>query len=487
MNKSYWLTALRFLVGWHFLYEGLWKLLQGNWSAASYLRSSHWNAAELFHKIADTPFLLNLVNHLNMWGLTLIGLALILGIFIRLSSVCGIALLTLYYMAQPPFGAKGPGDGHFLWFDRNVIEALALIGFCVVPSYGIGALFKQWRCKGKGADHNFSGNRREFLKNLSALPVLGAFAGAFFEKHGRVWEKENLKNKTDAVTGATVRAFEFKDMSELKKPIDTYGKIGPVKISRMFMGCNLIGGWAHARDLIYVSKLVKAYHEDWRVFRTLHMAEAAGMNTIILNPGLFRVMGDYLKNEGGKIQVLSDCAIGGDPVKGAQASIKFGAQMLYIQGEMTEKYIIREKNFKIIEDALAFMRKEGYQAGIGAHSLEAVKECVARGLVPDYWVKTIHPTTYWSANINGGSRHDNIWCTNPNETIEYMRTRPEPWIGFKTLAAGAVEPKDGFPFALKAGADFLCVGMYDFQLVENVNLFNDIFASCQKRDRPWRG
>lgn len=71
-------------------------------------------------------------------------------------------------------------------------------------------------------------------------------------------------------------------------------------------------------------------------------------------------------HEGGKIQVLSDCAIGGAPEKGAQAPIKFGAQMLYIQGEMTEKHIIRETNFKIIEDALAFLRKEGHQADIGA-------------------------------------------------------------------------------------------------------------------------
>jgi hypothetical protein len=31
----------------------------------------------------------------------------------------------------------------------------------------------------------------------------------------------------------------------------------------MVLGGNLIGGWAHARDLIYVDKLVKAYHTDW--------------------------------------------------------------------------------------------------------------------------------------------------------------------------------------------------------------------------------
>ena len=484
MKKSYWVTVLRFLVGWHFLYEGLWKLFRGGWSAEAYLKSSQWIAAELFHHIADNPLLLSIVNQLNVWGLILIGLALILGVVVRFASVCGIVLLALYYVAYPPFAANVAGEGHYLLFDRNVVEAVALMIVCAVPGYGLGALFRRWLYKG---EQSVAGDRREFLKNISALPVLGAFAGAFFERHGRVWEKDNLKNMPEAVTGATVRSFEFKDMDELEKPIDAYGKIGSVSLSRMFMGCNLIGGWAHARDLIYVSKLVKAYHEDWRVFRTLHMAEAAGMNTIILNPGLFRVMGDYLKNEGGKMQVLSDCAIGGDPVKGAQESIKFGAQMLYIQGEMTEKYIIREKNYKIIEDALAFMRKEGFQAGIGAHSLEAVKECVERGLVPDYWVKTIHPINYWSANINGGTRHDNIWCTNPDETIAFMQERPEPWIGFKTLAAGAVTPRQGFPFALKAGADFLCVGMYDFQLVENVNLFNEIFASCQERKRAWHG
>lgn len=483
MKKSYWVTLLRFLVGWHFLYEGLWKLLSGSWSAEPYLSSSEWIAAKLFHTIAETPTLLKVVDLLNIWGLTLIGLALILGVAIRFASISGIVLLALYYLAHPPFTAPAGGESHLLWIDRNVIEAFALAVICVIPSYGLGALFQQYRNR---RESPIAFDRREFLKNLSSLPVLGAFAGAFIEKHGPVWEKEHLKSIADAMTGPTLRTFESKDISKLKKPIEAFGQIGSTRLSRMFMGCNLIGGWAHARDLIYVSQLVKAYHEDWRVFRTLHMAEAAGMNTIILNPGLFRVMGDYLKKEGGKMQVLSDCAAGGNPIKGAEISIKFGAQMLYIQGEMTEKYIIREKNYKIMEDALAFMRKEGYQAGIGAHSLEAVKECVDRGLIPDYWVKTIHPINYWSANINGGTRHDNIWCTNPKETIAYMKERPEPWIGFKTLAAGAIRPKDGFPFALKAGADFLCVGMYDFQLVDNVNLFNEIFPSCQERERPWR-
>lgn len=481
MKRSYVVTLLRMLVGWHFLYEGAWKLLQGNWSAAGYLKASQWVGAEMFHKIADTPALLSVINQMNMWSLTLIGLALILGVCVRFASVGGLMLLALYYCAQPPFIAAS-ADGHFLWIDRNVIEALAMIVFIFVPSNGIGVLFNRWLRGGKDV---ISGERREFLRNFSAVPVLGAFGYAFFKKHGPVWEEENLKaRRADVKTSATVRTFEFKDMSELKKPISEFGTLDGKKVSRMFMGCNLIGGWAHARDLIYVNKLVKAYHEDWRVFKTLHMAEKAGMNTIILNPGLFRVVGDYKKNEGGKIQVMSDCAAG-LPVDGIKRSIDWGAEMLYLQGEMTEKYILREKNFKPFEDALSYARSVNRQLGIGAHSLEAVKLCIEHGLVPDYWVKTIHPTSYWSANV-GGRKHDNIWCDKPDEVIDFMNSRKEPWVGFKTLAAGAVHPNQGFPFALKAGADFLCVGMYDFQLVENVNLFNDIFADAAKaRKRPW--
>ena len=97
------------------------------------------------------------------------------------------------------------------------------------------------------------------------------------------------------MTSATVKAFDFADIKDLKKPIDTYGQIGKLKLSRMILGGNLMGGWAHARDLIYVDKLVKAYHTDWRIFRTFHMAEQCGVNTILTNPALMRVINDYWK------------------------------------------------------------------------------------------------------------------------------------------------------------------------------------------------
>ncbi len=58
-------------------------------------------------------------------------------------------------------------------------------------------------------------------------------------------------------------------------------------------------------------------------------------------------------------------------------------------------------------------------------------------------------------------------------------------IAFKVLAAGAIRPADGFRYAFENGADFLCVGMYDFQMVSNINTALDVLKSGLKRERRW--
>jgi len=62
-----------------------------------------------------------------------------------------------------------------------------------------------------------------------------------------------------------------------------------------------------------------------------------------------------------------------------------------------------------------------------------------------------------------------------------------PVMAFKVLAAGAIEPRDGFNWALQHGADFLCVGMFDFQVVHNVNTMIDVHANLKGRKREWYG
>jgi hypothetical protein len=99
-------------------------------------------------------------------------------------------------------------------------------------------------------------------------------------------------------------------------------------------------------------------------------------------------------------------------------------------------------------------------------------------------MKTLHSRKYWSAEH--AKEHDNIWCRKPEETIEFMSKVTAPWIAYKVLAAGAIGPTTGFKYALHKGADFLCVGMFDFQVAEDVQIFKGLFERGIKRERPWR-
>ena len=80
-----------------------------------------------------------------------------------------------------------------------------------------------------------------------------------------------------------------------------------MELSRLIMGGNLIGGWAHARDLLYASKLVKAYHTDERIMMTLQLAEKCGINAILTANSVGKKVNKYWHETGGKIKFISTC------------------------------------------------------------------------------------------------------------------------------------------------------------------------------------
>jgi len=124
------LVVMRVLIGWHFLYEGLSKLTTPGWSASGFLLQSRGPFAALFRGLAADPNRLLAVNQLTMWGLTAIGLGLILGGFTRLASAAGLLLILLFYLCNPPFVGyfySIPTEGSYLVVNKNLVEAAALV------------------------------------------------------------------------------------------------------------------------------------------------------------------------------------------------------------------------------------------------------------------------------------------------------------------------------------------------------------------------
>jgi len=334
--------------------------------------------------------------------------------------------------------------------------------------------------------------RRELLTGLAGTPLVGGLLMATLKLCG--WESHEERvlgaeleaaegEKVDAVTRPS-KTFQWARLKDLKGKVPA-GQIGDLKLSRMILGGNLMGGWAHARDLIYVSKLVKAYHHRHKIFETFRLAEACGINTILANPVLCETINDYWKNGGGEIQFISDCGGNSSELLGlTQKSIDSGAAACYVQGGIADS-LVANGQFDLIAKALELVRKNGLPAGIGGHKLATVKACVEKGFEPDFWMKTLHHGNYWSARHP--QQNDNIWCEEPEETIAFMNDLPQPWIAFKVLGAGAIHPKNGFKYAFQGGADFVCVGMYDFQVVEDTNILLDVLASKFPRRRAWHG
>ena len=118
---------LRISIGWFMFYAGITKILDPNWSAAGYLKGAKLFVG--FYQWMLSPGILPVINFVNEWGLTLLGVSLILGVFVRLSSILGAILMLLYYFPILDFPYPNP---HSYIVDEHVIYALVLILFAAI-------------------------------------------------------------------------------------------------------------------------------------------------------------------------------------------------------------------------------------------------------------------------------------------------------------------------------------------------------------------
>lgn len=515
-NLRYLFTLLNLVVGWHLLYEGVVKILDPQWTSASYLVMANGWFSDLFQKIAETPALLQITDLINMIGLTAAGLLLILGLFTRYAAIAGALLIGLYYVANPPMQSTNVGygvEGHYLLVNKNLVEIIILLIIAFIPKswyFGIGNLIRAAKNKEKmGAvevpkemNHTAATNkldRRTVLKNLISVPVLGTFAFAVAKTHGwRSFEEEDLMANSgiDGTSSPTIKLTDPIDLTQLRKPIPK-GKLGNLEVGRIICGGNLISGFSHSRDLIYVSKLLKTYFTEKKVMDTFWLCEECGINTTAISAreNEVKILNNYWK-QGGKIQWIAPTY---PKEKNYKENIDFaidnGASAVMIMGNIGDDWA-RSGKFELMAETIDYIKSKGVSAGLAGHDIETIKGAERHQVGAEFYMKTLHSRNYWSWKpeqakdkmVIDNYSVDNYWDRSPDETIAYMESLDKPWIAFKVLAAGAVHPKDGFRYAFEKGADFACVGMFDYQIVENANLLTDILEDRKfnrNRKRNW--
>ena len=342
-------------------------------------------------------------------------------------------------------------------------------------------------------------SRRRFLaQSVAVSGAAAALAGCSFEEKALLAHQDEENKEDSLLAEEPVKGLPM-------------GRIGNVKISRVIIGSNLFGGGAHSRNLKYVSDLMSRYFTEEKILDTLQLCEANGINT---NVGGDEIVKLYNKKRGGKMQVIGQLDPGHfdwsvdkntdgmisitkedirETVEEAARNGCVGAHLLGCRGDRW----VKVKRFDMLAEFVSCVKKNGMFAGIGGHDKRVPMECEKAGIDVDFYFKTIHPESYWGAikeedkkpfvvDSFGPYDNDCMWELYPQETIDFMKTVKKPWIGYKVLAAGAVQPKEAFQFAFENGTDFACVGMFDWQVRDNVLTAKKILAKDEVKNRARR-
>lgn len=272
------------------------------------------------------------------------------------------------------------------------------------------------------------------------------------------------------------------------------GTIGKVKISRLICGGNLISGYAHSRDLIYVSKLLKNYFSDERIMDTWALCEEHGINTMVAYPGDPHAVEVYRKyrDRGGRIQYLAQVNPTKEDVKTCvKMAVDAGAVGAFLVGNIGDVWT-RDNEVGRIGDLVTTIKDHGLISGVAGHELRTPMMVEKAGINPDFYMKTLHSENYWSKRRPDQMKEvidnygiDNYWCLDPENTIRFFQELERPWLAYKVLAAGAIHPRLGFKHAFENGADFCVVGMFDFQIAEDVAVANQVLNATRNRERAW--
>ncbi len=251
------------------------------------------------------------------------------------------------------------------------------------------------------------------------------------------------------------------------------GKFAERMVSRLIIGGNLISGSAHAGELLYQSALMTRYFDDQRIMDTWLLAEENGINTTLMrcDPHIIRNYTRYRKSISSDLQWIAQSAPEqGSPVENAKMARDSGAFAIYYHGGQCDR-LVKEGKVDEIGEVVESIKKIGLCSGICAHHLETIQACEKAGLDPDFYMYTVNKVDYLSSN--------------PAAIEAFMTGIDKPWIGFKVMGAGRDKPKEAFHHAFQRGADFICAGMFDWQVRDDAAFVKEMLDSGIARKRAW--
>ncbi len=189
-------------------------------------------------------------------------------------------------------------------------------------------------------------------------------------------------------------------------------------------------------------------------------------------------------------------------------ALDLGCQLGYLHG-ITSDGFMTSKKINMIGKAIENFRKAGLVAGVCCHAIEVPMLCEKEGIKPSFYIKTHNNGNFWTAGpplqpdpnwkptetqlaqsefgTLGEGHGGGLSERTPRATAAFMQNVKVPWIGFKILGAGALSPREMFPYCFKNGCDAYLVGQFDFQVADNANLTKQLLRDKDKlgRTRSW--
>jgi len=247
--------------------------------------------------------------------------------------------------------------------------------------------------------------------------------------------------------------------------------LGHLEVSRLIIGGNPIVGWAHPGTMEYVNGLFKTYYTADRALDALRLSAQHGINTWLARTDdyIFSLLDRYRSSGHPPLHWIAQTAPERTPLdRNIREAIAHGAAACFIHGGTADR-AFADKKLPELRRAIELIKEHGLVAGLGCHNPRTLLQAVELQFPLDFCFMTLNPVRYH--------------CAEPDLARQVIGTIPKPFVCFKVLGAGRCSPRVGFKFALAAGAHFLAVGMFDYQVAQNVEIVNQVLAEIEAGKR----